>query len=200
MTRFSLSVCPPSRQKTAARILLTQVLVALTLLLDGAGMLLFLPAHSWIPWYCLVGAVWILLRLPRMNRARNPLKDNLQLRILAIAAFLSAGILLFRSALPAAAAIQWTAGLLLALLAFTEYHSLSSARVDFQESCLRIPTPFGMRSIPWDRMNAVILRFDILTIDLKENRVIQLELEEEPGEEEYPDLLVFIEGHLPKPN
>jgi hypothetical protein len=59
-----------------------------------------------------------------------------------------------------------------------------------------LPTLFSQKLVGWNELNNVILRNDLLTIDFKNNKVLQLEILDEPGKEQREELNAFFQRRL----
>ena len=70
--------------------------------------------------------------------------------------------------------------------------------IRFTESGVDFPALLKTRHIAWDRLNGVILRNDVLTLDFKSNRVLQLIEKSRYSEEQRHAVNTFAAEHCKK--
>lgn len=77
-------------------------------------------------------------------------------------------------------------GLLMALLSALYYLSQKKQEIRIQKEYISYPSLF-QKELEWKELNNVILKDDVLTIDLADNRIIQIEIKESVNEKEFND-------------
>lgn len=111
-----------------------------------------------------------------MRRLRKLGETNTVLRMLQAFTMLS-GCLYFLSHMqPIVGFTLFLAGLGIGYIGYAEYKILQPSYVEFDNSGITLPTIFGSRRIGWNEMKNVILRNDLLTLDFKNNKILQLEV------------------------
>lgn len=111
-----------------------------------------------------------------MRRVRKFSEANSVLRMLQAFTMMS-GCLYFLSHMqPIVGATLFLAALGVAYIGYAEYRILQPAYAEFDTSGISLPRVFGTRRIGWNEMNNVILRNDLLTLDFKNNKILQLEV------------------------
>ncbi len=111
-----------------------------------------------------------------MRRMRRFSEANTVLRMLQAFTMLS-GCLYFLSHMqPIVGFTLLLAGLGVGYIGYAEYRILQPSYVTFDATGIALPTVFGTRRIGWNEMKNVILRNDLLTLDFKNNKILQLEV------------------------
>lgn len=77
-------------------------------------------------------------------------------------------------------------GLLMALLSALYYLSQKKGAIRIRKENISYPSLF-QKELEWKELNNVILKDDILTIDLADDRIIQIEIKEAVNEKEFND-------------
>jgi hypothetical protein len=87
-------------------------------------------------------------------------------------------------------------GIAAAYVGWAEYKIFqpSFARIDI--SGITLPTTFSERLIGWNQLNNVILRDDLLTLDFKNNKILQLEVLDETGVVTAEEMNQFFKSRL----
>jgi hypothetical protein len=111
-----------------------------------------------------------------MRRMRKFAEANTVLRMLQAFTMLS-GCLYFLSHMqPIVGFTLFLAGLGIGYIGYAEYKILQPSHAEFDTTGITLPTVFGKRRIGWNEMKNVILRNDLLTLDFKNNKILQLEV------------------------
>jgi hypothetical protein len=131
-----------------------------------------------------------------LRRVRKIAETNSVLRMLQAFTMLS-GCLFFLSHLqPIIGFTLLLAGLGIGYIGYAEYRILQPSYVTVSESSFTLPTLFGSRSHEWKEMKNVILRNDLLTLDFKTNKLLQLEVLDEFGPVEAAELNAFFQSRI----
>jgi hypothetical protein len=77
-----------------------------------------------------------------------------------------------------------------------EYRIFQPAYARMDNTGITLPTTFARKVIGWNELNNVILRDDLLTIDFKNNRILQLEVLDDPGKDAREALNGFFQSRL----
>ena len=85
-------------------------------------------------------------------------------------------------------------GLGLAYVGWMEYRIFQPAYARMDNTGITLPTTFARKVIGWNELNNVILRDDLLTIDFKNNRILQLEVLDDPGKDAREALNGFFQS------
>ncbi len=131
-----------------------------------------------------------------LRRVRKIAETNSVLRMLQAFTMLS-GCLFFLSHMqPLIGFTLFLAGLGVGYIGYAEYRILQPSYVTVSESNIILPTLFGSRSHEWTEMKNVILRNDLLTLDFKNNKLLQLEVLDEFGPVEAAELNAFFQSRI----
>ncbi|MBS0029078.1 hypothetical protein ACTJJ0_14105 [Chitinophaga sp. 22321] len=84
----------------------------------------------------------------------------------------------------------------LAYVGWMEYKIFQPSYVKMDTTGITLPTTFSKRLVGWNELNNVILRNDLLTIDFKNNRILQLEILDEPGAAQREALNTFFQSRV----
>ncbi|NLR58484.1 hypothetical protein HGH93_10260 [Chitinophaga polysaccharea] len=107
------------------------------------------------------------------------------------------GSLYFLSHLyPVTALLLFAVGSCMAYVGWMEYKIFQPSYVTMDNTGITLPTLFSKRLVGWNELNNVILRNDLLTIDYKNNRILQLEVLDEPGQEQRAALNAFFQSRV----
>ncbi|MBO9730046.1 MAG: hypothetical protein J7623_15520 [Chitinophaga sp.] len=107
------------------------------------------------------------------------------------------GSLYFLSHLqPLSALFSFLTGIGLAYVGWMEYIIFKPSYVKLDTTGITLPTTFSKKLVGWNELNNVILRNDLLTIDYKNNKILQLEILDEPGKEERETLNTFFQSRV----
>ncbi|MEC5143767.1 hypothetical protein [Chitinophaga sp. 212800010-3] len=97
---------------------------------------------------------------------------------------------------PITAMLLFLVGLGMAYVGWMEYKIFQPSFVKMDTTGIILPTLFSQKLVGWNELNNVILRNDLLTIDFKNNKVLQLEILDEPGKEQREELNTFFQRRL----
>jgi hypothetical protein len=83
-----------------------------------------------------------------------------------------------------------------AYIGYAEYKIFQPAFARIDTMGITLPTTFSERLIGWNQLNNVILRDDLLTLDFKNNKVMQLEVLDETGLVTAEEMNAFFKSRL----
>lgn len=179
MNAFSLRILHPA---TPSRIRLLPVMHGLT------GILFLFNAigiyHSATPNWALTG-LFILLGLASVvfpfviRRYRKFPAANAIARLLQVFVCLTGSLYFLSHMQPVGGLLLFVVGLGLAYIGWAEYKVFQPVYVKADTTGITVPTAFSARLIGWNQLNNVILRNDLLTLDFKNNKVLQLDVLDE---------------------
>lgn len=107
------------------------------------------------------------------------------------------GSLYFLSHLqPLTGLLLFLTGIGLAYVGWMEHKIFQPSYVKMDTTGITLPTTFSKRLVGWNELNNVILRNDLLTIDFKNNKILQLEILDEPGKEQREALNAFFQSRV----
>jgi len=87
-------------------------------------------------------------------------------------------------------------GVASAYIGYAEYKIFQPAFARIDMMGITLPTTFSERLIGWNQLNNVILRDDLLTLDFKNNKVMQLEVLDETGLVTAEEMNAFFKSRL----
>lgn len=131
-----------------------------------------------------------------MKRFRNIQAANSLARM--VQAFVSlTGCLYFLSHMqPLISALLFLTGIASAYIGWAEYRIFQPCFVKIDMMGVLLPGTFSDKLIGWNQLNNVILRNDLLTIDFKNNKVLQLEVLDETGAVTTDEMNAFFRSRL----
>lgn len=156
-----------------------------------------LPDPNWF-----IAALFVVMGFASMlfpfmlRRVRKIAETNTVLRMLQAFTMLS-GCLFFLSHMqPVIGFTLFLAGLGVAYIGYAEYRILQPSYVTIDNTAITLPTVFGTRRYGWSEMKNVILRNDLLTLDFKNNKLLQLEVLDEFGPVEAAEMNAFFQSRI----
>ncbi|GAA3913257.1 hypothetical protein GO495_24695 [Chitinophaga oryziterrae] len=87
-------------------------------------------------------------------------------------------------------------GVASAYIGYAEYKIFQPAFARIDTMGITLPTTFSERLIGWNQLNNVVLRDDLLTLDFKNNKVMQLEVLDETGLVTAEEMNAFFKSRL----
>jgi hypothetical protein len=131
-----------------------------------------------------------------MKRLQNVQAANSFARLIqAFACF--TGCLYFLSHMqPLIGLLLLATGLASAYIGYAEYKIFQISYVRIDINGVVLPTTFSEKVISWSRLNNVVLRNDLLTIDFKNNKVLQLDVLDEVGAATAEEMNAFFKSRL----
>jgi len=131
-----------------------------------------------------------------MRRFKNIQSANSLMRTIQAFGCLTGSLYVLTHMQPLAAGMLFLTGIAAAYIGYAEYKIFmpSYIKVDFNGASL--PTTFSEKVISWSHLNNLILRNDLLTLDFKDNKVLQLEVLDEPGADKEAEMNAFFKSRL----
>jgi hypothetical protein len=196
MKQYKLRILHPN---TVTRLRLQPVmhmLVGILFLLNGIGIYKGpAPNMGMTIFYFLLGAASIAFPF-FMKRFKNLQAANSLTRMVqAFTCF--TGVLYFLSHMePMIGLLLLLTGIAAAYIGWAEYKIFQPtfARIDI--TGITLPTTFSERVIGWNQLNNVVLQGDLLTLDFKNNKVLQLEVLDETGVVTAEEMNAFFKSRL----
>lgn len=128
-----------------------------------------------------------------MRNIRKFSEANSLLRMLQAFTLMS-GCLYFLSHLqPIVGSTMLLAGLGMAYIGYAEFRILQPSFIEVDISGITLPGIFSKRRTGWNEMKNVILRNDLLTLDFKNNKILQLEVLDEISPSKTAEMNAFFE-------
>jgi hypothetical protein len=117
-----------------------------------------------------------------MRRMRNFSGANSLMRLLQVFVCFSGSLYFLSHMQPLIGLLQLLVGLGLAYIGWVEHTIFRPVYVLLDIAGITVPTTFSGRVVAWNQLNNVILRNDLLTVDFRNNKILQLEvLDNIPG-------------------
>ncbi|MBV8251661.1 MAG: hypothetical protein JO154_03565 [Chitinophaga sp.] len=130
------------------------------------------------------------------RKFRNFPAANTMARIVQVFVCMTGSLYFLSHLAPMAALMLIIVGAGLAYIAWSEYKVFQPAFLRLDQTGISVPTAFATKVIGWNELNNVILRNDLLTLDFKTNKVVQLDLVELPAQEERDALNAFCKSRI----
>ncbi|PSL46105.1 hypothetical protein CLV51_10381 [Chitinophaga niastensis] len=188
---YSLRIMHPN---IASRIRLLPVMHGLTgiLFLFNAIGIYRSPQPNWflVVFFLLLGGASLLFPFT-MKRFKKFSDVNTIARMIQAFVCLTGSLYFLSHLQPITGLLLFAVGIGLAYVGWMEYKIFQPVFIKLDITGITLPTTFSKRLIGWNELNNVILRNDLFTIDFKNNRIIQLEVLDEPGKEQREALNAF---------
>ena len=111
-----------------------------------------------------------------IRRLRNFSGANSMMRLLQVFVCFSGALYFLSHMQPLVGLMQLLIGLGLAYIGWVEHNIFKPVYITMDITGINIPTTFSSRVVGWNQLNNVILRNDLLTVDFKNNKILQLEV------------------------
>ncbi|MGX5816806.1 hypothetical protein ACWKWU_01340 [Chitinophaga lutea] len=131
-----------------------------------------------------------------MRRVRKLTETNSFLRMMQAFTLLSACLYFLSHMQPIVGLTLMLAGLGVGYIGYAEYRIMQPAYVSVDNTAITMPTIFSSRSIPWNELKNVVLRNDLLTLDFKNNKLLQLEVLDDISPSQSADMNQFFQSRL----
>ncbi|QJB30269.1 hypothetical protein HF324_02480 [Chitinophaga oryzae] len=193
---YSLRILHPN---TASRLRLLPVmhgLVGILFLFDAIGIYKG-PQPNWllVGFFMVVGLVSLAFPFV-VKRTRKFSEINSIARLIQAFICISGSLYFLGHQQPVTGLLMFAVGVGMAYIGWMEYKIFQPVHVKMDNTGIVLPTTFSERRIGWNELNNVILRNDLFTMDFKSNKIIQLEVLDEPGQEQREKMNGFFRERL----
>ena len=196
MKQYKLRILHPN---TVTRLKLQPImhmLIGILFLLNGIGIYKGgSPNWSMTTFFFLLGLASIAFPFVMKRFSNIQSANSLTRMVQSFTCF--TGCLYFLSHMePMIGVLLLATGIASAYIGWAEYKIFqpSFARIDI--TGITLPTTFSERLIGWNQLNNVILRDDLLTLDFKNNKILQLEVLDETGLVTAEEMNAFFKSRL----
>ncbi|MCW3466835.1 hypothetical protein [Chitinophaga nivalis] len=193
---YNLRIIHPG---TASRLRLLPVMHGLTgiLFLFNAIGIYRSPQPNWflVLFFLVLGAACLAFPFT-IKKFRKFTEINTIARIIQAFICLTGSLYFLSHLQPTTGLLLILVGLGLGYIGWIEHRIFQPVFVTADTTGMTLPTTFSKRLIGWNELNNVILRNDLLTIDFKNNKIIQLEILDEPGKEQREVLNNFFQSRI----
>ncbi|WP_298713711.1 hypothetical protein [Chitinophaga sp.] len=131
-----------------------------------------------------------------MRKMRKMSETNSVLRLLQVFTLFSGSLFFLSHMQPIIGGTLLLAGLGVAYTAYAEYRIMQPAYAEIGETGITLPTVFGKKAFRWNEMNNVVLRNDLLTLDFRSNKVLQLDVLDEYSPAQTAEINAFFQSKL----
>lgn len=131
-----------------------------------------------------------------MKRFKNIQSANSLARTIQAFACLTGSLFFLSHMQPVVAAFMFLTGIAAAYIGYAEYKIFMPTYIRVDINGATLPTTFSEKVISWSHLNNLILRNDLLTLDFKNNKVLQLEVLDEPGAVKEAEMNAFFKSRL----
>ena len=196
MTKYKIRILQPNAETRLRLQPVMHGLAGILFLMNGIGVYNS-PSPNWVmAIFFIVLGIGSLAFPFVMKRFRNVQSANSMARL--IQAFVSlTGCLFFLSHMqPLIGILLFLTGIASAYIGWAEYKLFQPCYVKIDMMGLSLPGTFSEKVIGWNQLNNVILRNDLLTIDFKTNKVLQLEVLDERVATTVEEMNAFFKSRL----
>lgn len=131
-----------------------------------------------------------------MRRVRKLSETNSILRLLQVFTLFSGSLFFLSHMQPIIGGTLLLAGLGMAYTGYAEYRIMQPVFAEIDNSGISLPTVFGQKRFGWIEMNNVILRNDVLTLDFRNNKVLQLDVLDEYSATQTAEINAYFKTRL----
>ncbi|CAL1517598.1 hypothetical protein [Chitinophaga sp. MM2321] len=155
------------------------------------------PQPNWIlaGFFLALGGASLLFPF-RMKRFKKFGEANSVARLVQSFVCLTASLYFLSHAQVITGLIVFAVGLGLAYIGWAEYKTFQAVFVKIDMTGISVPTSFSEKLIGWNELNNVILRNDLLTMDFKNNRILHLDVLDEPTKEQWETMNAFFQSRV----
>jgi hypothetical protein len=196
MKQYRLRILHPNTLTRLRLQPIMHMLIGILFLLNGIGIYKGgSPNWSMTAFFFLLGLASIAFPFV-MKRFTNIQAANSLTRMIQSFTCLT-GCLYFLSHMePMIGLLLLATGFASAYIGWAEYKIFQPAFARIDTTGITLPTTFSERLIAWNQLNNVILRDDLLTLDFKNNKVLQLEVLDETGLVTAEEMNTFFKSRL----
>jgi hypothetical protein len=196
MKQYKLRILHPN---TITRLRLQPVmhmLIGILFLLNGIG-IYNAPVPNWSMaiFFLILGLASIVFPFI-MKRFSNIQAANSLTRMIQAFTCFTGCLFFLENKQPLIGLLLLLTGLASAYIGYAEYKIFQPSFARIDTTGITLPTTFSERLIGWNQLNNVILRDDLLTIDFKSNKVLQLEVLDETGLVTAEEMNIFFKSRL----
>jgi hypothetical protein len=196
MKQYKLRILHPN---TITRLRLQPVmhmLIGLLFLLNGIGIYKSpVPNWSMAVFFLVLGFASIVFPF-FMKRFSNIQAANSLTRMIQAFTCFTGCLFFLENKEPLIGLLLLLTGVASAYIGYAEYKIFQPAFARIDMMGITLPTTFSERLIGWNQLNNVILRDDLLTLDFKNNKVMQLEVLDETGLVTAEEMNAFFKSRL----
>jgi hypothetical protein len=196
MKQYKLRILHPN---TITRLRLQPVmhmLIGLLFLLNGIGIYKSpVPNWSMAVFFLVLGFASIVFPF-FMKRFSNIQAANSLTRMIQAFTCFTGCLFFLENKEPLIGLLLLLTGVASAYIGYAEYKIFQPAFARIDMMGITLPTTFSERLIGWNQLNNVILRDDLLTLDFKNNKVMQLEVLDETGLVTTEEMNAFFKSRL----
>jgi hypothetical protein len=196
MKQYKLRILHPN---TITRLRLQPVmhmLIGLLFLLNGIGIYKSpVPNWSMAVFFLVLGFASIIFPF-FMKRFSNIQAANSLTRMIQAFTCFTGCLFFLENKEPLIGLLLLLTGVASAYIGYAEYKIFQPAFARIDMMGITLPTTFSERLIGWNQLNNVILRDDLLTLDFKNNKVMQLEVLDETGLVTTEEMNAFFKSRL----
>lgn len=133
------------------------------------------PSWGMVVYFMVVGLLSIMFPF-LMRRMRNFSGANSMVRLLQVFVCFSGSLYFLSHMQPLIGILQLLIGIGIAYIGWVEHNIFKPVYISMDITGITIPTTFSNKVVGWNQLNNVILRNDLLTVDFKTNKILQLEV------------------------
>lgn len=133
------------------------------------------PSWGMVVYFMVVGLLSIMFPF-LMRRMRNFSGANSMARLLQVFVCFSGSLYFLSHMQPLIGILQLLIGIGIAYIGWVEHNIFKPVYISMDITGITIPTTFSNKVVGWNQLNNVILRNDLLTVDFKTNKILQLEI------------------------
>lgn len=133
------------------------------------------PSWGMVVYFMIVGFLSLLFPF-LIRRLRNFSGANSMMRLLQAFVCFTGALYFLSHMQPLIGILQMLIGIGVAYIGWVEHNIFKPVFVSMDISGITLPTTFSSRVVGWNQLNNVILRNDLLTVDFKNNKIMQLEV------------------------
>ena len=150
----------------------------------------FLAVFFLVLGFACIGFPFVMRRFKKLNEV------NSLARIVEAFVCLTGCLYFLSHKLPLTGFLLLLVGIGLIYVGWMEYKVFQPSYVRFDTTGITLPKTFSTKLVGWNELNNVILRNDVLTIDFKNNKILQLEILDDPAQAQREELNTFFQKRV----